>query len=135
MIPCTNIQVPNAVLGKPSIRVFGTKCGLEWEQEGPDKLWFSPLGQCKQLITRNGPGVGEVATRVSRISPGYPEGYLERFANIYSEAVLAIRARQTGQAADEVVFQTVQDGLEGVAFVDARVRSSSRDSAWVKLAI
>jgi len=59
MIPCTNIQVPNAVLGKPSIRVFGTKCGLEWEQEGPDKLWFSPLGQCKQLITRNGPGVGE----------------------------------------------------------------------------
>ena len=27
------------------LRVYGTKGGLEWEQEDPNYLWFTPLGQ------------------------------------------------------------------------------------------
>ena len=76
------------------------------------------------------------AARMSRIPPGHPEGYLEGFANIYTEAALAIRAAQAGtDAPADVVYPSVQDGLEGVAFVDACVRSSGRNGAWVKLAI
>jgi len=70
-----------------------------------------------------------------RIPPGHPEGYLEGFANIYSEAAIAIEAHRTGAPVPpEVQFPTVQDGLEGVQFVDACVRSSKRDGAWVGLA-
>ena len=118
------------------IRVYGETGGLEWAQEDPNYLWHTPFGEPKRLITRGGSGSGEAAGRVSRIPPGHPEGYLEGFANIYSEAALAILARREGRDADadaDVVFPTVMDGLKGMQFVDACVRSSKRNAAWIKL--
>ncbi|MEQ8401283.1 MAG: Gfo/Idh/MocA family oxidoreductase [Roseitalea porphyridii] len=118
------------------LRIYGDKGGLEWSQEDPNYLWFTPLGEPKRLITRNGAGAGEAAGRVSRVPPGHPEGYLEGFANIYTEAAHAIRARAAGETPDPAVtYPTVRDGLVGVAFVDACVRSSRRNAAWTKLAI
>lgn len=64
------------------IRIYGSKGGLEWAQEDPNYLWYTPLGEPKRLITRGGAGSGAAAGRVSRIPPGHPEGYLEGFANI-----------------------------------------------------
>lgn len=117
-------------------RIYGSKGGLEWEQEDPNKLWFTPLGECKRLMTRNGAGQGGAASRMVRIPPGHPEGYLEGFANIYLEAAHAMRAANGGEPQpSNVEFPTLQDGVEGVAFVDACVRSSGRNSAWVSLAI
>ena len=117
------------------LRVYGEKGGLEWAQENPNQLWFTPFGEPKRLLTRGGAGTGPAAARMCRIPPGHPEGYLEGFANIYSEAAIAIEAHRTGAPVPpEVQFPTVQDGLEGVQFVDACVRSSKRDGAWVGLA-
>ncbi|MDE0208777.1 MAG: Gfo/Idh/MocA family oxidoreductase [Boseongicola sp.] len=114
------------------LRVFGTKGGLEWAQENPNYLWYAPLGEPKRMLSRNGAGTGPEAARVSRIPPGHPEGYLEGFANIYSEAAIAIRAAGGGTPVPPgVMYPDVHDGLAGVAFVDACVRSSSRNAAWV----
>jgi predicted dehydrogenase len=116
------------------IRVYGEKGGLEWAQEDPNYLWYSPFGEPRQLITRNGSGAGDVAARMSRIPPGHPEGYLEGFANIYSEAAESILAHRHGnQPSPDVMYPTVHDGLKGVQFVDACVRSSARNSAWIAL--
>ena len=116
------------------LRVYGERGGLEWEQEHPNHLWFTPLAKPKRLITRNGAGAGEAAGRVSRVPPGHPEGYLEGFANIYAEAARAIRARQAGVEPDAAtIHPTVHDGLKGVAFVAAVVDSSSKGGRWVKL--
>src|SRR3954471_197705 len=38
------------------LRIYGTKGGLEWCQEQPNQLWYTPYGQPKQMITRNGAG-------------------------------------------------------------------------------
>lgn len=116
------------------LRIYGTRGGLEWSQEDPNYLWFTPFGEPKRLVTRNGAGAGSAAARVSRVPPGHPEGYLEGFANIYTEAAEAIVAHRNGRAPDKsVTYPTVRDGLAGVAFVDACVRSSERDAAWVQL--
>ena len=117
------------------LRVYGTRGGLEWEQEQPNHLWFTPFGQEKRLITRNGTSAGAAAARVSRVPGGHPEGYLEGFANIYAEAARAIRAarRKGGKVPKDVVFPTVADGVEGVAFVEACVKSSKKNGAWVRL--
>lgn len=117
------------------LRVYGTRGGLEWEQEHPNHLWYTPFGQEKRLITRGGAGAGASAARVSRIPAGHPEGYLEGFANIYAEAARAIRAmrRKGGKMPKDVVFPTVEDGVEGVAFVEACVKSSKKNGAWTKL--
>jgi len=116
------------------LRVYGEKGGLEWAQENPNQLWYTPLGEPKRLITRNGAGAGDAAARMSRVPAGHPEGYLEGFANIYAEAAQAIRAkRDGGEPSSDVVYPTVQDGLAGVAFVDACVKSSRRKGAWVNV--
>ncbi|MEM8980051.1 MAG: Gfo/Idh/MocA family oxidoreductase [Pseudomonadota bacterium] len=132
MLWCSQVAPGNENALK--IRVYGEKGGLEWAQEDPNYLWHTPFGEPKRLITRGGAGAGGAAGRVSRIPPGHPEGYLEGFANIYSEAALAIQAHRDGtELPADVHFPTVQDGLRGVAFVDACVRSSAQDAAWVEL--
>ena len=116
------------------LRVYGTKGGIEWTQADPNYLWFTPFGESKRLITRGGAGSGAAAGRVTRVPSGHPEGYLEGFANIYTEAARAIRARRDGKPEDkDVVFPGVQDGMKGVAFVEACVKSSSAGGLWVKL--
>jgi predicted dehydrogenase len=118
------------------LRIYGTKAGLEWEQENPNYLWHTPLGAPRSRLTRGGPGTGAAAARVSRIPAGHPEGYLEGFANIYAEAARAIIARRTGAELDPAVqFPGLKEGLEGVAFVDACVRSSRKNAGWTKLAL
>jgi len=116
------------------IRIYGSKGGLEWAQEDPNYLWFTPFGQPKSLLTRGGSGAGASAARLTRTPGGHPEGYLEAFANIYSEAALAIRMHKSGEAAtQELLLPTVQDGLIGVQFIEACVKSSQRNAAWVAL--
>jgi predicted dehydrogenase len=116
------------------IRVYGEQGGLEWAQEDPNYLWHTPFGQPKRLLTRGGAGVGDAAARVSRIPPGHPEGYLEAFATIYSESAAAILAARDGKPVpDGVLYPTVRDGLKGVQFVSACVKSSARNAAWVPL--
>jgi len=117
-----------------SLRIYGTKAGLEWRQEDPNYLWFSALGQTPRLITRGGAGAGSGAGRVTRVPSGHPEGYLEGFANLYSEIARAIRAARDGGKPDPaVMFPTVEDGLVGMEFVEAALESSRKGNVWVKL--
>ncbi len=116
------------------VRIYGTKAGIEWTQADPNYLWFTRLGEPKQLITRGGAGAGASAARVTRIPSGHPEGYLEAFATIYSEAAAAIHAATSGSPVDPaVVYPTVDDGVKGVAFVTACIDSSKQNGAWVKV--
>ena len=132
MLWCSQVAPGNENALK--LRVYGDKGGLEWAQEDPNYLWHTPLGEPKRLITRNGAGAREASTRVSRIPPGHPEGYLEGFANIYCEAAAAIIAARGGAKPDDaVLYPTVQDGLKGVQFVSACVTSSTNNAAWTDL--
>ncbi|WP_337267285.1 Gfo/Idh/MocA family protein [Oryzifoliimicrobium ureilyticus] len=116
------------------LRVYGSKGGIEWVQKDPNYLWYTPFGEPKRLLTRAGAGAGPASTRVSRIPSGHPEGYLEAFATIYSEAALAINAARNNKKVDkDVVYPTVDDGLKGMLFVEACVQSSKRNGAWVKV--
>lgn len=113
------------------LRVYGTKGGLEWAQEAPNALWFTPYGAPKRLITRGGAGAGPAAARVSRVPAGHPEGYLEGFATIYSEAADAILAARDGRPVpDGVTFPTVEDGLDGMRFIETAVASSREGGIW-----
>jgi predicted dehydrogenase len=116
------------------IRVYGTKGGLEWTQADPNYLWYTPFGEPKRLITRGGAGAGAAAARVTRVPSGHPEGYLEGFATIYSEASKAIRAARDGKSlAKDVQFPGIKDGVEGMAFIEACVKSSKGNAKWVKV--
>lgn len=115
------------------IRVHGDKGGIEWRQEQPNRMRFSPLDEPMRIFTRRGPGLHDAAERGTRSAVGHPEGYHEAFANIYSEAAEAIAARRSGgSAAPRPAFlPTVEDGARGVRFVEAVVESARGGSVWV----
>jgi len=116
------------------LEVYGTRGGLTWQQEDPNRLVFTPLGEPARILTRNGAGGVAAAQRLTRVPAGHPEGYLEAFANLYGEAAVAIRAARGGPSPDPAsCFPTVDDGLEGLAFIEACVASSRRDASWVSL--
>jgi len=115
------------------LRVYGEKGGLEWCQEDPNYLWYTPFGEPKRLITRNGAGANDAATAVSRIPGGHPEGYLEGFANIYTEAAQAICDWSAGAEKAPGHLPGIKAGMAGMRFIDACVRSSKDNAAWVKL--
>ena len=130
MLWCSQVAPGNENALK--LRIYGEKAGLEWAQEDPNYLWYTPLGEPKRLLTRNGAGATEVGQRVSRVPGGHPEGYLEGFANIYTEAALAIAAHREGKPVPgEVTFPGIAEGVAGVAFVTACVDSSKRGGSWV----
>ena len=127
-------QVAAGEENEVTIRVYGTKAGLEWRHSAPEELRVTPLGGATTILTRAAAGTSDASRRLTRLPPGHPEGFLGAFANIYGEAAQAIRAARTGAALPEgVVFPTLEDGLETVAFVEACVKSSRRDMAWVKI--
>lgn len=117
------------------LRVYGSKGGLEWRQEHPNQLHWSPFGEPTQIIARATGAANASAARVSRIPAGHPEGYLEAFATLYSEIAQAIRAaRKGGAKADKAAhFPTIEHGLKGVAFIEAVVASSKKGGRWTKV--
>ncbi|MCW1932323.1 Gfo/Idh/MocA family protein [Pararhodobacter zhoushanensis] len=115
------------------LRVYGETGGLEWSQEDPNYLWYTPFGEPKRLLTRGGAGATGAAGAVSRTPGGHPEGYLEGFANIYTGAAAAIRALEAGQKPDLSLLPGIDEGLDGMRFIAACIRSSQADAAWVAL--
>jgi len=116
------------------LRVFGSKGTIAWGQENPNVMWHTPGDGPTRMLTRAGAGANEAAGRVSRIPGGHPEGYLEGFATIYTEAARAIVAHKSGNSADAaVIYPTVEDGLAGVRFIEAAVESSAGGNVWVDL--
>jgi predicted dehydrogenase len=114
------------------LRVFGSKAGLEFRQEHPNQLWFTPLGQQPRLITRGGSGGGAAAAHATRIPAGHPEGYLEGFAQLYRDVAEQITARWQGRAPDPLACSvpTVEDGALGMKFIEAVVASSRAEGRW-----
>jgi predicted dehydrogenase len=116
------------------LRVFGEKGGLDWRQDEPNRLTWSPLGEAPRLIHRGTAVMNADGQRVNRIPAGHPEGYLEAFATIYTEAAAAIIARRNNTPIDAAVtFPTIDDGFAGVAMVEAALRSSAGGGVWVAM--
>ena len=117
------------------LRVYGEKAGLEWKQEEPNTLRFSRFGKPPELIRRGGPAASEVAAHASRVPGGHPEGYLEAFAQLYTDLAEQISAHIAGRRPDpfSLLVPGIADGVAGMRFISAAVESSRRNSAWVSL--
>ena len=133
----TASQIAVGNLNNLSLKVYGTRGGLEWQGESPETLCFSRYGEPPRVLRRGGHGNLESAKQGSRMPGGHPEGYIEGFANLYRDAAEAIAARRGrgGLVATVAPIPDVLDGARGVAFVEASVESSRSNGAWTSARI
>ncbi|WP_026713726.1 Gfo/Idh/MocA family protein [Flavobacterium daejeonense] len=116
-----------------SIRIYGEKGSLEWHQENPNELITRWLDEPKKIFTPNGNGLYPEAALLSRIPAGHPEGYLEAFASVYRGFAHHLMLILAGETMGSSHYPTVYDGLRGLQFINAAVKSDSNNAAWTKL--
>jgi predicted dehydrogenase len=117
-----------------SIRVYGTKASLEWHQENPNELIVKYADKPRRTYRRGNEYVSDIAKRFTRLPSGHPEAFLEAFANIYVEAARAIEAELEGGAIPrDCDFPTVDDGVEGMAFIATAVQSAKAGGIWTRM--
>jgi predicted dehydrogenase len=117
------------------LRIYGTKGAVEWFQETPNTARVSFLNQPTGMISRGRDPMSPRAQSMSRLPSGHPEGYFEGFANIYSTFITALAKKLRGEAltADDLDFPGVDEGVQGVKYIEKCVESSAKGSIWVNL--
>lgn len=117
------------------LKIYGSKGGLEWYQEQPNELLVRSLDQPIKLLQKGGVGLHEAANRVSRIALGHPEGYREAFANLYTDLAEVIIAQKTQTEANPLArfFPSIEEGAQGVKFVQAAFASHQKNGEWMSI--
>lgn len=116
-----------------NIHVYGTKGSLKWRQEHPNELLFAPKDGPARILRRGNAYLSGAVKEFVRLPSGHPEGFIEAFANIYLEAIAAIRARLEGERG-QFDFPTIDDGVCGMAFIETAVKSAGSRAKWTKFA-
>lgn len=117
------------------IRVYGSKGGIEWAQQQPNQLRWTPLGESTRIVERGSGAMNGAGARTSRVPGGHTEGYVEAFSALYSEIAVHLLARRGGADADisAARFPTIDDGLRGVLFIETVQASSRAGGVWTPM--
>lgn len=133
----TASQVSHGRENDLAIEIDGTKGSLFWRQEEPNKLLFRRNGHPHAIYTRdpNAPYMNDLGRAACRLPSGHPEAFFEAFANVYRAAYDAMAARATGEKFEtkDTVYPNVNDGVEGMYFIQQSVASSADGGAWLPL--
>jgi len=115
-----------------TIRAYGEKGGLEWQQQTPNTLWLKWPDRPTEMLRTGGAYLGGLAAANTRTPMGHPEGYLEAFANLYMAFAGQIRARESGEEPDEraVDCPGIEEAVRGMTFIELAVTASASDVKW-----
>ena len=120
-------QVASGSRNALRLRVYGTRASLSFDQEHPEELWWSPQGEPARCLRRGGSPMSHGVSACSRLPAGHPEGYLEAFAQLYRDFARTWR----GEPVD--TLPGLDDGLAGMRFIEAVLRSHQEGMRWVPL--
>ncbi|MGI6546341.1 MAG: Gfo/Idh/MocA family protein [Fastidiosipilaceae bacterium] len=118
---------------EPYIRIFGNKGSIAWHHLRPWELRVTRLNQPPQTYTANRDYLYPAAKDLCRLPSGHIEGFYEAFANIYRAFCVHLSAKKTGGDPGHFRYPTVEDGLRGITFVDACLKSNANDNVWVEV--
>lgn len=116
------------------IRVIGEKASIEWWNERPNQLRYEVQGQPACVMERGTDYLYPEALADDRIGGGHVEGLFESWANLYRRFALAMDACDRGdkEFLKDFWYPNVEDGAEGVKFVNKCVESADEGSVWVE---
>jgi len=120
-----------------TIQVYGEKGGLEWKHSDPNSLLLKWPDAPMQTLRAGTGYLGEAAKHNTRTPSGHPEGFIEAFANHYRNFALCVKASIDGKEPKQewLDFPGVEDGVRGMAFIDAVIESGKSERKWTEFSI
>lgn len=116
------------------IRVYGADASLEWWHDDFQHLTIRYAGGRKEILAMGQPGLSADSEAVRRISMGHPEGFIESMANVYREVADRLE-KKAPIAGVSLSFPDERDGVEGLRFVEAVVRSHEDCGRWTAVVV
>ncbi len=119
-----------------NIKVYGEKGSVEWRHEDNNSLVVKWLDKPVQTLRAGSDKAYLLPETLAhlRTPAGHPEGYLEAFANIYRNFAAAIKANRAATTHDELWdYPTIDDGVHGMALIDAVVSASEKGNVWTEI--
>ena len=113
------------------IEVYGDKASLGWGVEEANILQFCPLGGQRVVIDRASHGT----LFKGHMPPGHAQGFVEALSQLYDDMAGQLEARLSGvpAAPNALLLPGIEDGVRGMRFIDAALRSGARDGGWAAL--
>jgi len=114
------------------LRVYGSEGSLRWDQENPNELWFTRLGEATRRLTRGCAELPAEAADATRLPAGHPEGFIESFAQLYRDFAASVREHMAGKPVAKRV-PDLSDGIRGLSFIEAVLASHRANAKWVEV--
>lgn len=125
-------QIATGSICAPEAYAIGTKGALRWTHEMPGKLFYTKKGGSTEILEAGKEYMSDASNRLAWVSAGHNEGFFEAFANIYRNYFASLRDILEGKTPSHR-FPDANDGLHGLKFVEACLKSQKGGGIWVKL--
>lgn len=112
-----------------SVKIYGEKAGLKWEQENPNYLYLLEDGEPLRVLKPGHAYNSALSLDGTKLPPGHPEGIFDSMGNIYKGVARAIRKENY----DHGEFPTMIDGVRGMKFIECTVESHLKGNIWINL--
>jgi len=112
-----------------TVKIYGEKAGLKWEQENPNYLYFLEEGKPLKVLKPGHTYNGKLSLDGTKMPPGHPEGIFDSMGNIYKGIAKAIKKEPYNHGE----FPTIKDGVRGMNFIECVVESHKNGNVWIKI--
>jgi predicted dehydrogenase len=121
----TASQVSTGRKNRLSIEIYGSRCGVAWDQERPDELWIGNRNTNNQIIIKDPSLLKPKARSYADLPGGHSEGYDDTFKQVFRRFYQSIE-----DPAAEPEYPQFADGLRQLTILEAELTSNQKH-AWV----
>jgi predicted dehydrogenase len=118
-------QVNAGCKNRFQMEIYGTKCGVQWNQERPDELWIGHRNSPNQVIIKDPSLLHSEAASYADLPGGHSEGYDDTHKQVYKRFY-----RKVADPSAPVEYPTFADGLHGMRLLE-KVIESHEKRGWV----
>lgn len=116
------------------VRIYGSRGTILWFQESPEEMTLIGEDGIARTIKRGYGAVTPGAAKYGRLPAGHTEGWIEAMGNLYDSFAECVAAKKAGSFTEDMIdYPTVEDGVNGLRYVEACLESNEKGNIWVEL--
>ncbi len=120
-------QVAAGNKNRLSMEIYGTKMGVQWNQERPDELWIGRRNEPNMLLLKDPSLLKGPAAGFADLPGGHSEGYDDCHKQLYKRFYAKVADPKA-----PVEYPTFADGLRGMILLE-KILQSTKKRGWVNV--